>query len=127
MKLHAVHRQSVMRERHDQAVLGFGGHLELARQPLAFDYQRMIARRLEWRIDAAKDAAAAVLDFRKLAVHRDRRADDLAAEGLADGLMAETDAEDRDARRCSRNQVEADAGLVRRARAGREHDGVRLG
>src|SRR5690348_1636129 len=127
MKLHAVDRHLPMGEPHHQTVVGFGGHFKLARQRLALDHQRMIARGFEWRVDAAKDAAAIVLDFGKLAVHRHRCAHDLAAESLADRLVAEANAEDRDARRRGGDQVEADAGLVRRARAGREHDGVRLG
>ena len=57
-----------------------------------------------------------------LAVHRRRRADDLAAERLADRLMAEADAEDRELAGGGGDQVEADAGLVRRARAGGQHD-----
>ena len=61
-----------------------------------------------------------------LAVHRRRRADDLAAERLADRLVAEADAEDRDLARSGGDQVEADAGLVRRAGAGRQHDRLRL-
>src|SRR5690348_3507966 len=87
----------------------------------------MIARRFERRIDAAEHAAAAMLDFRQFAMNRDRGAHDFAAERLADRLMPEADTEDRDARRGRSNQVETDAGLVRRARAGREHNGVGLG
>src|SRR5260370_20791413 len=97
MKLHAVHRQPAMCDTHDETIPGFGGHVEVARQAVAIDHQRMIPRRVEWRIDAAKNAGAAVLDFRQLAVHRHRRPPDLAAESLADPLMAETDAENRDA------------------------------
>src|SRR6476661_8171335 len=85
----------------------------------------MIARRLEWRVDAAEDAAAAVADFGELAVHHLWRAHDLAAEGLADGLMPETDAEDRNGGRRLGDKFEADAGLVRCARPGREHDRLR--
>ena len=60
-----------------------------------------------------------------LAVHRLRRADDLAAERLADGLMSQADAEQRDLAGRGGDQVEADAGFGRRAGAGRQHD--RLG
>src|ERR1700720_602978 len=127
MELHAMHRQPVMRKPHHQTVLGFRRHAEIARHGFALDHQRMIARRLEWRIDATKDAPAAVLDFRQLAMNRDRRAHHLAAERLADRLMPEADAEDRDSRRGGNDQIETDARLVRRARAWREHDGVRLG
>src|SRR6201982_1728366 len=98
-----------MRKPHHQPVLGLRGHVEIARQALALDHERMVARRIERRIDAAKYAAAAMLDLRQLAVNRDRRAHDFAAEGLADRLMPEADAKDRDPRRGGGNQVETDA------------------
>ena len=60
-------------------------------------------------------------------MHRDGRADDGAAEGLANGLVAEADAEQRHpGRGGGADQRQADAGLVRRAGAGREQDGLRL-
>ncbi len=53
----------------------------------------MVARRLERPVDAAEHALALVRHLGQLAVHRLRRADDVAAERLADRLMAEADAE----------------------------------
>ena len=100
---------------------------EIGRHAGAVDHQRMVARRLERPVDAAEDAGAFVLDERELAVHRHRRAHHLAAEDLADGLMTEADAEGRDGRRRLGDEIEADAGVVRRAGAGREHDGVGIG
>ena len=70
--------------------------LSVVRHGVALDHQRMVARRLERAVDAAEDAVALVADLGELAVHRQRRAHDLAAEGLADRLVAEADAEDRD-------------------------------
>ena len=67
-----------------------------------------------------------VEDAADLAVHRSGRADDVAAECLADRLMAEADAEDRDFPRGGGDEVQADAGLVRSAWAGGEHDRFRL-
>src|SRR3981189_1973709 len=64
-------------------------------------------------------------DLGQLAMPRTGRAHDAAPESLADRLMAETDAEDRNAARGLFYQVQADAGLVRGAGAGRQHD--RLG
>src|SRR6516225_1331994 len=84
MKLHAVHRQLSMRKPHHEAVLGFGGECQIARYGLALDHQRMIPRRFERRIDAAKHAAAAMPDVRQLAVNRHRRTHDFAAERLPD-------------------------------------------
>ena len=71
--------------------------------------------------------SAAVWKMRAdLAVHRGGRADDVAAECLADRLMAEADAEDRDSPRGGGDEVQADAGLVRSAGTGGEHDRFRL-
>src|SRR6516225_472553 len=124
VELHAVHRQPVMRKPHHQTVLGLGRDVQIARHALALDHQRMIARRFERGVDAAKHAPAAMLDLRQFAMNGDRRPHDLAAEGLADCLMAEADSENRDPRRCRGDQMKTDTGLVRRARAGREHDEI---
>ena len=94
---------------------------------VAFDDQRMIARRLERCVDAAENAGAGMADRRELAVHRRGRAHHLAAEGIADRLMAEADAEDRDLAGSRGDEIEADAGLFGRARAGGEHNGVGIG
>src|SRR3954447_5950976 len=87
----------------------------------------MVARRLEWSIDAAENTGALVLDERQLAMNRHRSAYHLAAENLSDGLVAETHAKGRNGRRRFGDELEADAGVVRRARAGRKHDGVGIG
>ena len=126
MELHPVHRQARMREPHHQAVIRFRVDEEIARHARALDHQRMIARGAERPVDAAKHARACVLDLEHLAVLR-RGAHDLATKRLADGLMAEANAEDRNARRRLGDEFEADAGFVRRARAGRQHDRFRLG
>jgi hypothetical protein len=55
-------------------------------------------------------------------MHRHRPPDHLAAEGLADGLMAEADAEDRELAGRGLDQLEADAGPVRIAGAGGKDD-----
>src|SRR6185503_14787492 len=63
-----------------------------------------------------------VPDTRGLTVHHLLRTDHLAAERLADRLMPEAHAEDRNASRQPLDCFERDAGLVRRARAGRENN-----
>src|SRR5580658_8699673 len=54
MKLYAVHRQAAMREPHDKTVIGIGGHREFAWHAVALDHERVVTRRLEGGIDAAK-------------------------------------------------------------------------
>src|SRR5208283_706468 len=99
--------------------------MERRRQRLGLDDERMIARRLEGPVNAAKDRLAAVQYRRHLAVDRQGRAHHLAAESLADRLMPQADAEDRDLAAGAGDEVEAHARLMRRAGAGREHDRVR--
>ncbi len=101
MELHAMHVEAPVRHAHDEPV-SLGRHFELVRGGRAVDDEAVIARRLERPIDAAKQAARIVGDGRKLAVHRQWRAHDMAAEHLADRLMAEADAEQRRARRAPR-------------------------
>src|SRR5437867_6405696 len=64
------------------------------------------------------------MDGRGLAVHDARRAHDRAAEGGADRLMAEADAEDRQAAGGALDQRHRDAGLARRAGTRRDDDRV---
>src|SRR5439155_21418642 len=127
MELHAVDRELAMRNAHDEAFIGLRAERKLVRQAVAIDYQRMIARRLERRIDAAEHPGAAVPDLGELAVHRHRRAHDLSAERLADCLVTEAYAENRNALRGLVDQIETDARLVRRAGTRREHNRIRVG
>src|SRR3954467_2308896 len=64
-------------------------------------------------------------DGAHLAVHGLRRSDHPAAKRLADRLMAETDAEQRDLARGSPDQIQADAGFGWGAWTGRQHDRLR--
>src|SRR3984885_13391919 len=54
VELHAVHRKFRMREPHDKSAVGIRGDGQFARQAVALDHERMIARRLKRRVDAAK-------------------------------------------------------------------------
>src|SRR6516164_3817601 len=110
VELHAVHWQALMRKPHHQTVIGLGRNVEIARHALALNHQRMIARRFERCIDAAKYAAAAMLDLRQFPMNWNRRAHDFATEGLADRLVTQANAKDRDPRRSGSNQIKTDAG-----------------
>src|SRR4030095_310472 len=63
---------------------------------------------------------------RHLAVHQHRGADDLAAEGVADPLVAQADAEHRRAPPELADDVHRDAGVFGPPRARRNHDAIRL-
>ena len=122
MELHAVNRQRLVAQAHDD-VAGLGRDVEILGEALAVDDQRMIARRLEGRGHVLEHALVLVFDARQLAVHRLRRAHHLAAEHLTDRLVAEADAQQRHLLLGGgADEIHADAGLVRRAGAGREHD-----
>src|SRR5215470_18616042 len=101
MKLHAVHRKLAMGEAHDEVTVGLGRHGEFVWHGVMVDHQRVIPRRPERPVDAAKHALAAVPHLGKLAVHRHWCPHHAAAEHLTDRLMAEADAEYRDSGRSS--------------------------
>ena len=78
---------------HDDAVVGFGGDGEFAGQRFPFDNERMIARGGERVGKLTENIFAVVMDLARLAVEKFRGANDLSAEGRANGLVAETNPE----------------------------------
>src|SRR5690606_33193406 len=80
-----------------------------------------IARGREGRRNAREDSASVVGDPRGSPV-TGRGADDARSKRRADGLVAEADSENRKLPREAPDDLERDAGLVRRARPRREHD-----
>src|SRR6476661_1746606 len=117
MELHTMHRQAHMGQPHHQAVAGLRVDRKLARHACALDHERMIARRLQRPVNAAKHPGTLVFDLGYLAVQRGC-ARHLTAKSLADGLMAKAYTQDWNRRRSFRDEIEADAGFVWRARAG---------
>ncbi len=122
MELHAIDGLGFVSDSHDETIVALGADLEINGSAFAIDDQRMVARRLERPVQAAEKPLGVVADARHFPVHRVGRPHHVAPESLADRLMAEADAEDR--RRAARgaHEVEADAGFVRRAGTGRQHD-----
>src|SRR5690242_7426137 len=102
-----------MADTHDLAIIRPGRDLELRRAALALDRERVVAGRLVRRGEPAEDATPLVVDARDLAVHERLRMHHLAAERLADGLVAETDPEQRHAPLEAVDHGERNAGLVR--------------
>src|SRR5215217_2193391 len=84
----------------------------------------MISGGLERIRKPRKNSCAVVSDHRDLAVHDSWSAHDCPPERLADGLMAEADAEDRHGAGQSLYQRDRDAGLARRAGSRRNDDAI---
>src|SRR5271157_3901648 len=128
MELHAFDGKLPMPQSHDHAlpiaVVTDGRDLQFVRQALLFDDQRMVARGGHGRRNAAEDCLAVVFNGAGFAVHQRACADHLPAEGLADGLVAEAHAQHGHAPGKMPDQFDADSGVLRRARAGRDNDAV---
>src|SRR5438067_1118284 len=109
MELHPFDRKLAMAQSHDRAVLGLGGDLENFGKRFPLDNERVIARRLERIGNSGEHTSADVANRGRLTVHDARRSDDLAAEDMADALMAEANAEDRNAAGEVSDRLVADA------------------
>src|SRR3954447_20419807 len=91
VELHALGRQLAVADGHDDPSPA-GGDLECVGQRLLVHDERVIPAHGQWRGNVREDRAPVVLDRRRLAVHR-QVADDGAAEGLRERLVAQADAE----------------------------------
>src|SRR5712691_1290873 len=126
VELHAVGRVPDVAQAHHGAVVRPCGHHEIVGDRYPLDDQRVIPRRLERVGDARHDAGVVVADPRSLAVGR-HVADDLCAEDLAQALMAEAHAEDRDLPGELFDRLVGDARVVRCPGTGRDDDAVVTG
>src|SRR4051794_1046847 len=118
MELESLGRQFAVAQTHHDAAAGCRD-LELAGH-VVVDDQRVVARDLDRLREAGEDRLAVVANRRRLAVDR-LVADDLAAERLAEGLVAQADSEHRHTALGKRADcLDRDAGFVRRAGSGRD-------
>src|ERR1700722_5795705 len=85
----------------------------------------MVAAGWKFLGHAAEQAAAVMQHGRHLAMHQARRAHDFPAEHLHQGLVAEANAEDRDAAGERLDHAHRNAGVARRAGSGR-NDQMRM-
>ena len=99
-----------------------GGDFEFGGQGVFGDDQGMVAGAGHGAGDSGEDGLAVVRDAAGFAVHELRGADDVASEGCADGLVAEADSEDGPLAGEALNERDENAGVLRRAGAGREHE-----
>ena len=122
MELDALDVFLLVSHAHDRAVGEFTRDLEAIGQRRAVDDQGVIAADLDVLRQSLIEAATVVADARDFAVDDLARAHDLAAEDLADGLVAEADAENRHPAAKFADDILADTRLLRDARPRRDDD-----
>ena len=134
MKLHALKRRcatgSFPTDAHDLITLSTSGDFKVRVNRGWVNHQRVVARCDEWVRQTYKESAPIVMNGTGLTVHGDVIATNGHAVDITDRLVTKADTESRDAPLEMRKQRAADAGLLRRARAGRDHQvrgGKRLG
>src|SRR5215203_412829 len=125
VELHAPVGQRAVAQAHQRAVVRPGQGLQLLGQGALLHLQAVVAGGLEGVRQAGEDPLVAVAHGRGLAVHQPGGAVDRGAEGDAQGLMAEADAEQGHGG-AQPEQVEAHPGVLGPAGAGRQHDAVGL-
>src|SRR5579864_7210393 len=128
MELDAFNVMAAVAQAHDGASAVFfggpGADFQLGGQIFFFHDKRMIAGGRHRHRQTLKDGFVVVHDRAGLAVHDMTGTNDIAAEGFADRLVTEADAEHWDFSREVADQVDADARLMRRAWAGRDDDAL---
>lgn len=122
MELDSVQRQVPVPNAHDLAVGGPGGDEQIVGQRLAIHAQRVVAGCSEGRGQVSEQFAAVVMDFAGLAVYERSCGNNAAAKGLRDALVTEAHSENRQRIGKVRDDIQAGAGIVRPAGAGRNND-----
>ena len=122
MKLHAPDGKFPVLHAHDFALVGFRRDFQAGGQGVALDDERMIARGRKRIGHALEQVQAVVFDERGFAMHHPVVHDHVGAEGVADALVAEADAEQRNLRPERADDFIRETGLARRTRAGRNED-----
>ena len=131
MELHALDVQGLVTQAHDLVdgavfVLRPGGDLEAVRQGLALDHQRVVTGHGHRHRQAGEHAFVLMENRAGLAVHHLASAHHVAAIGLADALVAQADAKDRQLAGEMQDGFDGHARFGRRARAGRNDDALGL-
>ena len=128
MELHAEQREPLVADAHDLAAavrrVAPGADLELVGKRVGLDHQAVVAGGGERVFQAFVQVAVVVVDLVGLAVHQPAGADDLRPERLADRLVPQAHAQQRNLPGKALDARHGNAGLVGRAGAGR-NDQVR--
>src|SRR5574340_188387 len=126
MELHGLDAERLMSHPHDLALGGFGADLETIGEILPVHDERMVTGGLEGIGQVAKDRPAVMADHRGFAVHQALGAYDLPAERDREGLVAETDAQQRQFPTEVADRIHRDPRLFRGAGTGGNDEPPRL-
>jgi hypothetical protein len=122
VELDALEFGATVADAHDDAVVGFGGDGEFARQRFAVDDEGVVARGGERVGEFAEDAFCVVMDGAGFTVEEFWRANDFPAECGADSLMAETHTQNWKFSSEALDEFDGDAGFFGCAGAGGDDD-----
>src|SRR5690554_4699688 len=126
VELHTFNGQGLVAHAHDffngaVVVAGPGSHFQAVGQSVLVDHQAVVTGGLQGIVQAPEHSHVVVVHRRHLAMHHLAGPDDVAAVHLADGLVAQADAQDRQFAGEVANGVHGDARLIRGARARGNH------
>lgn len=126
VKLHSPDRECLMPQPHDFSFGGLGRDFEAIGARLAFEDQGMVARRGKSLRKPGEYIGVAMRNGGSFAVHESIGSHDFSSEVVADGLMAEADAEEGDFTGKCGDHLDGNSGFERRARARGNEDSVGL-
>ncbi len=117
VELNAVDRKLLVHEAHDGAILSFRGDLQAIGQGVALDDEGVVAGGCDRAGKAGENTFASMENRGCFAMHEVFCADDFTSKNLADGLVAEADAEDGSGVTKLADDITTDASFVWRAGA----------
>src|SRR5207245_11688636 len=123
VELNAFDLVAAVAQAHDNAVIGFRGDRELARQRLPFHNERVIAGGRERVGQLAEDIFPVVMNLAGFTMEKFRSADDFSAKSCTNGLVAEANTEDWKFSGKTGDELDGNARFPRRARSGRNEIG----
>lgn len=124
MKLNSVDREFFVSKSHDFSLFGFCGNLKTVGKSVTLNDERVVSRRFKGGGYSGKEPLSIVIHGRSLSMHEPIRSHDIAAENLANALMPQANAEERQFARKLADDFATDTGIVRCARTGRNADAL---
>ncbi|MNZ47220.1 hypothetical protein D3C78_649270 [compost metagenome] len=129
MELHPFYIQGLVPQAHDLVHRTVfkgspGGHFQALGQGFTLDHQRVVAGHGQRVVEAVKYAQVFVENRAGLAMHDLAGPHDITAKGLANGLVAQADTENRQLAGKVQDSFDGNTGLGRGARTRGNHDAL---